>query len=162
MGEPTPQPVWDRYDGLEVMRQLIAGELPAPPLSYLTGMRPVEVDEGSAVFTLPTTGWLCPPTGLVEGGMIALVADSALQSAIQTIVPAGTAMASVDLKMNFLRPVPPDGRELIAHGRVTHAGRSLILGNAEVVNADAKRVGMATGSAMLLSGRAATLTTAGD
>lgn len=153
MGEALSQDVWDRYDGLEIMRRLIAGELPAPPISYLTGMRPIEVQEGTATFVLPATGWLCPPTGLVEGGMIALVADSALQSAIQTTVPARTAMASVDLKVNFLRPAPPDGRDLVARGNVTHAGRSLVLANAEVVNSEGKRVAMATGSAMLLPGR---------
>jgi uncharacterized protein (TIGR00369 family) len=157
MGDITPQEAWGSHDGLEVMRRLIAGDLPPPPLSYLTGMRPVEVAEGSATFVLPATGWLCPPTGLVEGGMIAMVADAALQSAIQTIVPAGTAMASVDLKVNFLRPAPADGRDLVAQGRVTHAGRSLVLSNAEVRNRDDKMVAMATGSAMLLHGRPAAL-----
>jgi uncharacterized protein (TIGR00369 family) len=111
MGEVLAQPVWDQYSGLEILQRALAGELPRPPLSYLTGLRPTEVSQGSATFVLPASGWLCPPTGLVEGGMIALLADSAIQSAIQTTIPAATAMASIDLKVNFLRPAPPDGRE---------------------------------------------------
>lgn len=157
MGAVLPQSAWDQYDGLTILQRTISGELPRGPLSYLTGLHPVEVERGSATFVLPATGWLCPPTGLVEGGMIALLADSAVQSAIQTVVPAGTAMASVDLKVNFLRPAPPDGRELTGRGTVVHEGRSLVIANAEVLNADGKRVAMATGSAMLLPGRPASL-----
>jgi uncharacterized protein (TIGR00369 family) len=61
--------------------------------------------------------------------------------------------ALLDLKVNFIRPVPPDGRELLAHGRVRHAGRNITIADAEVVNADGKPVAIATGSAMILAGR---------
>ena len=91
-----------------------------------------------------------------------MVADAALQTAITTKVPAGTAMASVDLKVNFLRPAPADGRDLTARGAIAHAGRSLVIANAEVSNADGKTVAMATGSAMLLPGRSASLDDAAD
>ena len=39
-GEPLPQEIWERMSGLEVMRGQIAGELPLPPVSRLTGLRP--------------------------------------------------------------------------------------------------------------------------
>ena len=86
-----------------------------------------------------------------------MLADSALVSAIQTTAPPGAAVAAVDLKVNFLRPVQPDGRDLHAHGRVRHAGRTISIAEAEVVNADGKAVAVATGSAMVLHGRAASL-----
>jgi len=157
LGETLGQEVWKRMSGLEVLEAQLGGDLAYPPLHFLTGLHPVEVAAGEAVFALPCHEWLCSPLGTVEGGAIAMLADSALVSAIQTTAPAATALAAMDLKVNFLRPVPPDGRELRAHGRVRHAGRTITIAEAEVVNADGKPVALATGSAMILQGRPATL-----
>jgi uncharacterized protein (TIGR00369 family) len=157
MGEVLDQEVWDRMTGLEVLQAQVVGELPRPPLHFLTGLLPIEVSAGRAVFTLPCHEWLCSPLGTVEGGVIAMVADSALASAIQTTAPAGAALVAIDLKVNFLRPVFPDGRDLIATGHVRHAGRTLAVAEAEVVNADGKPVALATGSAMIAADRKAAL-----
>ncbi|MGH2718642.1 MAG: PaaI family thioesterase, partial [Actinomycetota bacterium] len=156
-GAAIPQEVWDAEDGLAICRGLIDGALPRPPISYLTGLSLTEAEPGSTTFVLPANGWLASPSGYLEGGMVALVADSALQTAIITVTPPGTAVASVDLKVNFLRPCPPDGRDLLARGRVVHQGRSVVIAEAEVLNADGKRVAVATGSALLLPGRPASL-----
>jgi uncharacterized protein (TIGR00369 family) len=157
LGEIVGQDVWDRMSGLEFFEARLAGELPNPPIHYLTGAGPVEVGAGEAIFTMPCHEWLCTPRGTVEGGSIAMVADAALSSAIQTTLPAGAALAAIDLKVNFLRPVAPDGRELLSRGRVRHAGRTIAVAEAEVVNADEKTVALATGSAMILTDRPATL-----
>ena len=74
-------------------------------------------------------------------------------------LPAGTALAPVDLKVYFLRPVPPDGRDLVARGTVIHRGRSMAVGTSDVFDADGKKVAVATGSAVILPGRPATVTT---
>jgi uncharacterized protein (TIGR00369 family) len=157
LGEVLPQEVWERMSGLEVLQAQLAGELAPPPLHYLTGVRPTSAAAGEAVFALPCHEWLCSPLATVEGGAIAMLADCALTSAIQTGPPRGAALAAMDLKVNFVRPVSPDGRELLASGRVRHAGRTITIAAAEVVNADGKTVALATGSAMLLAGRAAAL-----
>lgn len=157
MGEVVPQEEWDRRSGLEVLRRIHNGELPPPPLGHLTGLRLTAVEPGAATFVLPASGWLGSPTSYVEGGFTAMLADAALQTAIGTTAPAGCAVASVDLKVNFLRPAPTDGRDLVGRGTVVHQGRSLVIANAQVVNADGKVVAMATGSAILLPGRRAAL-----
>lgn len=156
-GEVLPQEVWERHDGLEIQRRLADGRLPRPPLSHFTGLRLTHADAGTTRMVLPPSGWLASPSGFVEGGFIAMVADAALQSAIQTTAPAGCAVASVDLKVNFLRPVPPDGGALVATGTVVHRGNSLVVADADVVNAQGKRVAVATGSGLLLPGRPASL-----
>jgi uncharacterized protein (TIGR00369 family) len=153
-GEVIEPDVWERSSGLEVLAGQIAGELPMPPIHHLTGVRPVAASEGEAVFVLPCHEWLCSPLRTVEGGTTAMLADCALVSAIQTTAPAGTSVAAIDLKVNFLRPALPDGRELRAVGRVRHAGRTIAVAEADVFDADGKAVAVATGSAMLLRGRA--------
>ena len=157
LGHVVAQEDWDRLSGLEVLQAIIAGDLPAPPIHHLTGLGPVEVGSGEAVFAMPCHEWLCSPLATIEGGAIAMLADSALVSAITTTAPPGAAVAAVDLKVNFLRPVLPDGRELRAHGRVRHAGRTITVAEADVLNADGKPVAVATGSAMVLPGRPAAL-----
>ncbi|HEX6488940.1 MAG TPA: PaaI family thioesterase [Candidatus Dormibacteraeota bacterium] len=158
-GEVLPQEVWDRMSGLEVMRAIIAGELPAPPIHHLCGIAPVSAEEGATTWRLPASEWLCAPIqGRVFGGATTYLAGTAIDGAIQTVVPAGTAFAPVDLKVYFLRPVAPDGRDLIATSRVTQRGRTVVIGTSEVRDADGKLVVMATGSAMLMPGRPATVT----
>ena len=157
LGAVVDQETYDRLSGLEVLQAHVAGELPAPPIHHLTGMGPIEVRGGEAVFAMPCHEWLCSPLATVEGGAIAMLAESALVSAIQTTAPPGAAVAAIDLKVNFIRPVLPDGRELRAHGRVRHAGRTITIAEADVVNADGKIVAVATGSAMVLAGRPAAL-----
>ncbi len=93
----------------------------------------------------------------VQGGVVAMLADTAMQVAVQTTIPAGTAIAGLDLKVNYLRPAMPDGRDLTARASVIHAGRTLAITQAQVENAEGKSVALATGSSMYLPGRPASL-----
>ena len=144
------QEVWDRFSGREVLERQLRGELPAPPIHRLTGIRPVGITDGEATVILPATKWLTSPATTIQGGVIAMLADTAMTVAVQTTVPAGTAVAGLDLKVNYLRPALPDGRDLTARGSIVHAGRKLVVTRAEVDNADGKRVALATGTSMYL------------
>ena len=62
--------------GLETFRRYMRGELPAPPMSRLAGMRPTEAGLGKATFTMPVTRWLEDGFGLYWGGVYALFADA--------------------------------------------------------------------------------------
>ncbi len=157
-GEVLRQEVWQRLSGLEVLLAQLTGELPMPPVHYLTGLTLTAAAPGEATFTMPASEWLCaPPRARVQGGAVALLAETALSSAIQAQLPAATALAPVDLKVNYLRPLAADGRLALARGRVIHAGRRIAVANAEVLDADGKPVAVATGSAMILPGREASL-----
>jgi uncharacterized protein (TIGR00369 family) len=157
-GGVVDQETWDRQSGLEVLRGLLAGELPEPPIGHLTGLRISEVRDGSVTFAMPATEWLCaPPRNRAQGGTVALLAETAISAAIQTQLPPATALAPIDLKVNYLRPLLTDGREAVAHGRLLHAGRRIAVASSEVADAAGRPVAVATGSAMMLPGRPATL-----
>ena len=156
-GEPIPQATWAEQGGLAVLQALVRDELPAAPLTCLTGLRLVEAAEGTTTFTLPASGWLCNPAGTVQGGALAMLVDAALGMAVQTTVPAGTAIASLDLKVNLLRPAPPDGRALVARATVVHRGRTLAVAHGEVTDAEGRPVALATSTVTILAGRTATL-----
>jgi uncharacterized protein (TIGR00369 family) len=156
-GTVLDESVWASMSGLEIMRACMSGELPAPPIHHLTGQMPIEVGEGTCAFKLPSSEWLCSPLGRVEGGFIAMVADSAIASSIHTTLPAKTAYASIDLKVTFIRPVMPDGRDLVARASVIHRGKTLATASCIVENADGKQVATAVGSAMIFADRTPTL-----
>ena len=153
LGAPTPPEVWRDRSGLEIVRGWISGDLPAPPLHHLTGQMPIAGDEGTATFSMPASGWLCSPAGTVEGGVLAMLADAAIATAVQTTVPAGTAYAPADVTVKFVRPVLPDDALLTAVGRVLHRGRTMAVATSEVRNAEGKLVVTAIGSALIMPGR---------
>ena len=159
-GEVLSQEIWDGTDGLGVLQSLITGDLPAPPLAHFCGITPVDARAGTTTWKMPASKWLCAPVqGRLYGGAIAMLAGTAIDGTVQTTLPAGTAFGPVDLKVYFLRPVPPDGRDLVARGTVIHRGRSIAIGTSDVFDADGKKVAVATGSSLILPGLPATVTT---
>ena len=156
-GEVLPQSEFEQRSGLEVLRALGAGELPASPIHHLTGLGLTDAQEGSVTMKLPCSRWLSTSAGTVQGGFTAMLAEAALAAAVFSTAPAGTATATLDLKVNYLRPVFPDGEDLIAKARVLHSGRTIAIASAELENAEGKPVALATGSTMYLPGRPASL-----
>lgn len=153
----VPQALWQELPGGDILAKQLSGELPAPAIQHLTGMRLGRASDGAAAMSMPATGWLASPTGLLQGGTLAMLADSAMQAAVVSTTAPETAVAGLDLKVNFLRPAPADGRDLEARAEVIHAGRTLAVTRAEILNADGKAVVLATGSSMYLRDRPASL-----
>jgi uncharacterized protein (TIGR00369 family) len=140
---------FQKRSGVEILHEQIRGELPLPPMHHLLGIVPTDATLGAATCTMPLSGWLATPFGWPQGGFIVLLADLALAMATQTTLAKGEGMASVDIKVNFLRPVAGDGSTLEARAKVVHRGRSLTVGTAELLGADGRPVALATGSAAL-------------
>jgi uncharacterized protein (TIGR00369 family) len=153
LGSPMSQEEWNRTSGLEAMRLCISDRSLAPPIHHLTGLRPIEALEGRCSFVLPASPWLASPQPVLYGGAIALLADAALSGAVMTINPAGGSFALLDLKLNFLRPVLPDGGLMTATATLAHRGRTMAVATAELYNEEGKRIALASASAMLLPNR---------
>jgi uncharacterized protein (TIGR00369 family) len=152
-GAPVSQDDWNRMTGLEVLRLCIDDRTYAPPIYHLTGVRPTQADEGTCTFVLPASPWLASPAPVLYGGAIAMLADAALSCAVMTINPAGSSFAPLDLKVNYLRPVLPDGSLMTARATLVHRGRSMAVATAEITNEEGKRIALASSSSMLLPGR---------
>src|SRR5260370_14508868 len=86
-----------------------------------------------------------------------MLADAALSCAVMTTSPAGSSFAPLDLKVNYLRPVLPDGSLMSARATVVHRGRSMAVATAEITNGEGKRIALASSSNMLLPSRPCTV-----
>ncbi len=152
-GTVYPASVFEQTSGLEWIRGCVNGDFRPGPVQLLLGHAIVECDEGSVTATMPAHEWLCSPDARVYGGATANLAHDAMAGAVQTMLPKATGYATLDLTVNFVRPIPADGRELQARARVVHRGRTFAVAGAEVANADGKTVATASSSWIILPGR---------
>ena len=120
--------------GLETFRRYIRGELPAPPMCRLLGMRPTEVTLGKATFTMPLTRWLEDGFGLYWGGVYALLADAPLAAAIWTTLPAGKVITTSELSMSFVRPMSRKTTNMIGRAETIHAGNQVGLSMIQITD----------------------------
>ncbi len=140
----VPQADLARYSGLELLRRLIDGKYPAPPMAGLLNFTLVEVAEGRAVFRgLPSERHL-NPLGTVHGGWAATIMDSALGCAVQTTLAVGEAYATVEFKVNLTRPIMPTTGEVVCEGRVLHRGRTLAVSEATLKDGGGKLLALGT------------------
>jgi len=86
---------------------------------------------------------------VVHGGVLAALADTTAAVAAYTVVPQGTEIATIELKINYLSAVP--GGRIKAEGKVLRAGRNFVVTECEVF--DAK--GRLAAKALLTFGAAA-------
>jgi acyl-coenzyme A thioesterase PaaI-like protein len=76
---------------------------------------------------MPASPWFLPPAGVIPQGVLCVLCDAPLGSAIQTGLPAATAYTTSELSLNTLRPALPSSGTLIARGRLVMGGQSLAL-----------------------------------
>ena len=152
-GEVVPQAVWDETSGLDLATLWQKGERTASPNCLLLGLRFVEVAERSVTLAMPASLWFCTGFGVFYGGVLTVLADSAINTAVTTTLPPATSFGTLDLKVNFLRPVTPDGRDLFARATVEQRGRTIAVSTARIEDADGRLVAMASGSSMISEGR---------
>jgi uncharacterized protein (TIGR00369 family) len=134
--------------GLEMLKAIVAGDLPSPPIGATMGFRLVEVAPGAAAFEGSAGPHLLNPLGGVHGGVALTLIDSAAGCAVHTELPAGVGYTTVETKVNFTRPIPPDGSLLRCEGRVVTRGRQIATAEARLLSAEGKI--LAHGSSTLI------------
>jgi uncharacterized protein (TIGR00369 family) len=138
-----------RMSGLEVLRAIRDGELPTPPITRLMDFRLAEADEGRVVFVAAVGEYLYNPIGSVHGGFAATLLDSAMGCAINTLLAAGTTYTTLELKVNYVRPITLGSGELRAEGSVIHLGGRVATAEGRITDAAGKLCAHATTTCLL-------------
>jgi len=118
------------------------------------GARIVSVTPGEVVIELPWAAELGQQHGVLHAGAVASIADSACGYAALSLMPAGSAVMSVEFKVNLL--APGRGDRFLASGRVRRAGRTLSVceGTVKAVDGTEEReVAIMTATMIRLEGR---------
>jgi len=114
---PVTTAQWLEQDGLTLVRSL-ARDDPRLPIFSLSGIRIVEAERGRVTVGIPASEWFCYRQREVSQGVLARLVHLILVGTSQTIASPGTRVGTVNFNVTFLRPVVPDGRELIATAQV--------------------------------------------
>src|SRR5262245_20373890 len=147
---------------LEALQRAVRGEtVPGfpmrmpPPVGTLIGLEPVRIDDGSAVFRLEARrDKHANPMGTLHGGILCDLADAAMGMACASRLDEGESFTTVELKINYLRPVT-DGL-LEARARVVHGGKSVVYLECEVLSLpQEKLVAKSTSTCLVLRGEQA-------
>ncbi|MFE7273415.1 PaaI family thioesterase [Streptomyces sp. NPDC057623] len=138
-----------RTSGLDFLREMRAGLLPAPPVTATLDFTLDEVDEGRAVFSITPGEEHYNPIGSVHGGVYATLLDSAAGCAVQSTLPAGMGYTSLDLTVKFLKRITADTGRVRAVGTVVSRGRQTALAEARLLDAQDRLLAHATSSCML-------------
>ena len=133
---------------LEVGRQIIRGERETFPVARLLGLVLKELEPARAVFELQAEERHHNPMGTLHGGVYCDLADAAMGYAYAATLGEGETFTTVELKINFLRPVR-QGR-LIAEARVVKAGSALGYAECDVTDHAGKLVARASSTCMKL------------
>lgn len=121
-----------RMSGIELLRAIGSGEFPPPPMALLVGLTPVLAEEGRVVFAMTPAEYHYNTMGVVHGGAIATLVDTALGCAVMSKMAAGNGYTTVELHMNFVRPVTAATGTIACEALVLHSGKRMATAEAKV------------------------------
>lgn len=151
------------FPTLEFLQRQLDGSLPCgagtemqypTAISSLLGFRITEIDKGRASLQLDADAAIHGnQQGTVHGGLLSELADATIGTAHSTAIEAGESFTSIDLRINFFRPVWKS--VLTATASPVQQGRTISHYHCEIVREDGKLVALASGTVLTLRGNAA-------
>jgi uncharacterized protein (TIGR00369 family) len=135
---------------LDMMRRSVAGELPPPPIAALIGFRMTAIEPGQSRFELDTDARHHNPMGTLHGGVLCDIADIAMGSAYASTLDEGESFTTLELKINFLRPVRV--AHLVAEATVVQRGRTVGLAECSISDEQGRLIAKATSTCLTLRG----------
>jgi uncharacterized protein (TIGR00369 family) len=138
---------------LEQARRIMAGEAAEPPIGRLLGFSLTAIEPGRARIEFAADARHSNPMGTLHGGVLCDIADAAMGMAYASLLEEGETFTTLELKINFLRPVWKAA--LVADGVVLHRGRTVGLTECSVTDEKGRVIARATSTCLTLRGEQA-------
>ncbi|MGZ4152606.1 MAG: PaaI family thioesterase [Actinomycetota bacterium] len=134
-----------------VLADELRGKLADLPFYRWSGIELVDARPGEAEVAFEAGPEHVNLQGLVHGGMLATLADTAMGLAVRTVLEPGRRHVTVQLNVEFLSP----GRagRIVARGRTVKVGRQLGFAEADVVDARGRLLARAHATLSVTSGK---------
>jgi len=120
------------------------------PVARLIGFRAKDICNGRATVVLAAGPQHANPMGTLHGGILCDIADAAMGMAFASTLAAEETFTTVELKINFLRPVWQ--ARLKAEGKVVRRGRSLGYVECEITDESGQLIAKAGSTCLALRG----------
>jgi uncharacterized protein (TIGR00369 family) len=138
---------------IERVEAMIRKEIPGPPAARLIGFDIVSFEPGKAVFEMEAGPQHANPMGTLHGGILCDLADAAMGIAYTTELEDGESFTTLELKINFLKPVW--NARLRAEARVVKRGKTVGLVECDVYDEKRSLVARASSTCLTLAGKQA-------
>ena len=136
--------------GLELLQRIVAGEVPGVPIGDTLGFRLTEAENGRVVLLGDPDQRSYNLIGTVHGGWAASILDSALALSVLSTLDAKHGFTTVDIRINYLRPLTRETGTVRAEGRVLQAGRRMAYSEAKLTDGAGKLICHGTGSCLII------------
>ena len=136
--------------GLEYLQRIIRGEIPGVPIGATLGFRLAEAEKGRVVVLGRPDLRSYNLLGSVHGGWGASILDTALALSVLSTLEADQGFTTVDIRINYLRPITVGTGEVTAIGNVIQSGRKIAYVEAKLVDEKGKMLAHGTGSLLIM------------
>jgi uncharacterized protein (TIGR00369 family) len=135
------------------IHMMVNGSIPPPPIASLIGFKLVSIGSGEAVIEFEAGDRHANPMGTLHGGVLCDISDAAMGMAYASTLKEGETFTTLELKINFLRPVWK--ARLRAQGSVVGGGKTVGLVMCDVFDEKGRLVARASSTCMTLRGEQA-------
>ncbi len=135
-----------RLSGIEYLRAIARGDAPAPPFARLLGFDLESIEEGKVTFGMMPAECHYNPFGVMHGGVASSLFDSALGCAVQTMLPSGKVAPTMELHINYIRPITIATGRIHCSGQIVHLGNRSAIAEGRLVDLHGKLYAHATGT----------------
>jgi uncharacterized protein (TIGR00369 family) len=139
--------------GLQMFEAMLGGELPRAPITTTLKFWLVEAAPGHAEFQGTPAFEHYNPLGGVHGGWMATLLDSCVGCAVHTLLPAGKAYTTLELKVNFVKGLSDRVPLVRAIGDVIHSGGRVATAEGRLVGPDGTLYAHATTTCLIFDAR---------
>ncbi|CAH1653555.1 Uncharacterized domain 1-containing protein [Hyphomicrobiales bacterium] len=136
-------------DGLSFLRGIIAGTNPAPPFADAMDFELAEAEEGRVVFVGTPSARFFNPLGMIHGGWTATILDSAMACAAHSTLRPGEGYTTLEMKLNYVRPVMPDSGTVRCEGKLIYRGGTVATTEGRLVDARGKLLAHGTETCLI-------------
>jgi uncharacterized protein (TIGR00369 family) len=140
----TPPQVMAAMAGIDFVRAIFDGKLPAPPI--MQTIEPFDSTAEPGVVVMHSTPGFrhYNPTGSVHGGYAATLLDSAMGLAVHSALPAGSGYTTLEFKVSFIKGMTKDTGPVRTEGRTLNVGRRAATAEARITDAKGRLLAHAT------------------
>ena len=146
----TGRPLVASFDrtgtGLEYLQKILAGEYAWVPIGDTLGFHLHEVEKGRVVIVGRPDRRSFNLLSTVHGGWTAAILDTAMALSNLSRLDADQSFTTLDIRINYLRPITAETGEVRAEGRVIQAGRKVAYTEAKLVDGAGRILAHGTGS----------------
>jgi uncharacterized protein (TIGR00369 family) len=140
-----------KMSGIDYLKAMQQRALPLPPIFEMIDVNEIDIESGKVTFYFTPAEFHYNPIGTVHGGVITVLLDSAMGCTLHTLLPEGVVYTTIELKVNFLRPVTTKTGRMSCVGKVLNHGSKIGLVEAQLMDEQGKIYAHATSTCMILN-----------